>query len=530
MRKVKIVLGLLFLGLGTMAYAQTTQASIVGKVTGPGSSAQEKVKVTIVNESTGFRTETETNSKGEYIFKEIPLGGPYTVIVNEDKKEGFNVNFGDQVTVNMDLGGSGENRIEEVKITGNLKNKIGNLGAATAISAKNIGILPVNGRNFANLTELSPLSGKGGNLSGQLGSSTNFTIDGMTAKNPTSAGATTSRSGAPFSISIEAVREFKITTNQYDVTLGRSGGGTVSAVTKSGTNKFSGSAWEYLRANWLSSPYDIRGNKRVNDFSTSQFGFSLGGPIIKNKLHFFVAWDHQLDSRPLLIADIKSPEDEKRLNINTQTLNTFLDIARSKYGVGSGPQFGSFDKVRNSDAAFVRLDWQINEKHLLTLRNNFTYDLNKNGLGDNTSINFFESYGNDKNLDNSLLLTLRSNLQPNLTNELKAQYLYTFQDSYQNNELGRPVPRAIVESVTTPGLGATSIQIGGHRFAQESFRNNVFQIVDNLYYNTDKVKYTFGADLMYTTAKSIYGSEVNGRFHFQGMDNFDKMTPYRFYR
>lgn len=537
MRKVKIVLGLLFLGFGTLAYAQTTQASIVGKVTGLGSTAQEKVKVTIVNESTGFRTDTETNSKGEYIFKEIPLGGPYTVIVNEDKKEGYNVNFGDQVTVNMSLGG-GEKQIEEVVITGNLKNKIGNLGAATAISAKNISMLPVNGRNFTNLTELSPLSGKGGNLSGQLGSSTNFTIDGMTAKNPTSAGSTTSRSGAPFSISIEAVREFKITTNQYDVTLGRSGGGTVSAVTKSGTNKFSGSAWEYLRTNWLSSPYDIRGNKRENDFSTSQFGFSLGGPIIKNKLHFFVAWDHQLDSRPLQIADIKSADDEKRLNTTTQTLNQFLDIARKKYGVGNTPQFGSFDKVRNSDAGFLRLDWQISPKHLLTLRNNFTYDLNKNGLADNTAINFFESYGNDKNIDNSLLLTLRSNLKPNLTNELKAQYLYTFQKSYQNDELGRPVPRAIVENIVTPGLGATNIQIGGHRFGQESFRNNVIQIVDNLYYNTDKVKYTFGADLMYTHAKSIYGSEVNGRFQFRedptlglgNLYNFDNLITYRFYR
>ncbi|ASE60092.1 TonB-dependent receptor [Chryseobacterium indologenes] len=536
MRKVKIVLGLLFLGLGTMAYAQTTQASIVGKVTGPGSKAQEKVKVTIVNESTGFRTETETNSKGEYIFKEIPLGGPYTVIVNDDKKEGYSVNFGDQVTVNMDLGG--EKNIEEVKITGNLKNKIGNLGAATAISAKNISMLPVNGRNFANLTELSPLSGKGGNLSGQLGSSTNFTIDGMTAKNPTSAGATTSRSGAPFSISIEAVREFKITTNQYDVTLGRSGGGTVSAVTKSGTNKFSGSAWEYLRTNWLSSPYDIKGTKRQNDFSTYQFGFSLGGPIIKNKLHFFVAWDHQLDSRPLLIADIGSKEDELRLNTTTETLNKFLDIARAKYGVGNTPQFGSFNKVRNSDAAFLRLDWQINEKHLLTLRNNFTHDLNKNGLGDNTSINFFESYGNDKNLDNSLLLTLRSNLKPNLTNELKAQYLYTFQNSYQNDELGGPVPRAVVENILSQGVGSTNIRIGGHRFAQESFRNNVFQIVDNLYYNTDKVKYTFGADLMYTTSKSVYGSEVNGRFYFRedgknnpsNLYNFESLKPYRFYR
>ncbi|WP_223607108.1 TonB-dependent receptor [Chryseobacterium sp. OSA05B] len=537
MRKVKIVLGLLFLGFGTLAYAQTTQASIVGRITGLGSTAQEKVKVTIVNESTGFRTETETNSKGEYIFKEIPLGGPYTVIVNEEKKEGYNVNFGDQVTVNMSLGGD-EKQIEEVVVTGNLKNKIGNLGAATAISAKNISMLPVNGRNFTNLTELSPLSGKGGNLSGQLGSSTNFTIDGMTAKNPTSAGSTTSRSGAPFSISIEAVREFKITTNQYDVTLGRSGGGTVSAVTKSGTNKFSGSAWEYLRTNWLSSPYDIRGNKRENDFSTSQFGFSLGGPIIKNKLHFFVAWDHQLDSRPLQIADIKSADDEKRLNTNTQTLNQFLDIARKKYGVGNTPQFGSFDKVRNSDAGFLRLDWQISPKHLLTLRNNFTYDLNKNGLTDNTAINFFESYGNDKNIDNSLLLTLRSNLKPNLTNELKAQYLYTFQNSYQNDELGMPVPRAIVENIVTPGVGATNIQIGGHRFGQESFRNNVIQIVDNLYYNTDKVKYTFGADLMYTSAKSIYGSEVNGRFQFRedptlglgNLYNFDNLIAYRFYR
>lgn len=538
MRKVKIVLGLLFLSFGTFAYAQTTQASIVGKITGVKNAAEEKVKVTIVNESTGFRTETETNSKGEYVFKEIPLGGPYTVMVNDEKRGGYNVNFGDQVTVNVDLGS--EKTIEEVVVVGNLKNKIGNLGAATAITAKNIGVLPVNGRNFNNLTELSPLSGKNGNLSGQLGSSTNFTIDGMTAKNPTSAGSTTSRSGAPFSISIEAVREFKISTNQYDVTLGRSGGGTISAVTKSGTNRFSGSAWEYLRTNWLSSPYDIRGNKRDNDFSTSQFGFSLGGPVIKNKLHFFVAWDHQLDSRPLQIADIRSHEDELRLNTTTATLNKFLNIAREKYGVGNTPQFGSFDKVRNSDAAFLRLDWQINDKNLLTLRNNFTYDLNKNGLGDNTAINFFESYGNDKNMDNSLLLTLRSNLKPNLTNELKVQHLYTFQDSYQNNELGHPVPRAIVENILSNIDGkdrGTNIQIGGHRFAQESFRNNVFQIVDNLYYNTDKIKYTFGADLMYTRAKSVYGSEVNGRFHFReaatnpdNLFNFSNFTPYRFYR
>jgi hypothetical protein len=111
----------------------------------------------------------------------------------------------------------------------------------------------------------------------------------MNAKNPTSAGSTTSRSGAPYSISIEAVREFKVVTNQYDVTYGRSGGGTVSAVTKSGTNTLSGSVFGFGRADWLASPYDIRGNKRSNNYSTYQYGFSLGGPIIKDKLHFFIA-------------------------------------------------------------------------------------------------------------------------------------------------------------------------------------------------------------------------------------------------
>jgi hypothetical protein len=107
--------------------------------------------------------------------------------------------------------------------------------------------LPLNGRNFSNLMDLSPLS-RGGGIAGQLASSTNYTIDGMNAKNPTSSGSTTARSGAPYSISIEAVREFKVVTNQYDVTLGRAGGGTVTAVTKSGTNTTSGSAFMYGRA------------------------------------------------------------------------------------------------------------------------------------------------------------------------------------------------------------------------------------------------------------------------------------------
>ncbi|WP_255697029.1 carboxypeptidase regulatory-like domain-containing protein [Dyadobacter sp. CY326] len=529
------------------ALAQTTQASISGTIADDKNMELPGANVQVKNESTGFTTGTSTNAKGEYAFKELPLGGPYTIIASfvgfgEQKQTGYILHQGDAIKVKMTMKET-DQTLEVVQVVASgIKNKIENIGASTAISAKDITRLPVNGRNFTSLMDLSPLS-KGGNISGQLGSSTNYTIDGMNAKNPTSAGSTTSRSGAPYSISIEAVREFQVVTNQYDVTYGRSGGGTVSAVTKSGTNKLSGSAFNYSRANWLSSPYDIRGNKLNTTFSTNQFGFSLGGPIIKDKLHFFVAWDHQQDTRPFVIADIVTPADENRFNVTRTTLDRYVDIARSKYGVANTPQYGTFDKSRGSDAVFARADWQINGKNLLTIRDNYTNDRNKLGLQDNTSINIYESTGNDYNVDNSLLASLRSSINTRLTNELKVQHLYTHQKSSPGDQLpSSNIPRAIVENVTSTLSDGTSkstnIQMGGHRFAQEGFTNNVIQLVDNLYYNTDKVEYTFGIDLMYTRSHSTYGSEVNGRFHYTvdaaagktALDKFEALQPYRYYR
>lgn len=519
-------------------FAQTTQASFTGKATDQENNPLSGASVLVKNESTGFSATTLTNAKGDYVFKELPLGGPYYIQVSyvgfaDLKKPGYTLNQGDVVTVNFTLARQAS-EYSAVTVTANRgKGKIENLGAATAVGSRLLGKMPINGRNFTTLMDLSPLS-RGGNIAGQLGSSTNYTIDGMNAKNPTSAGSTTSRSGAPYSISIEAVREFKVVTNQYDVTYGRSGGGTVSAVTKSGTNTLTGSVFGFGRADWLASPYDIRGNKRNNDYSTYQGGFSLGGPIIKDKLHFFMAWDHQEDLRSLVIADIQSPADEARFGISKVSLDSVIKIGRQSYGLGSEAQYGSFDKRRKSDAAFLRLDWQIDKNNLLTIRNNFTNDVNKLGLIDNTQINLYESAGNDFNTDNSFLVTLRSSLNSKVTNELKLQHLYTYQSSEPGDVLpSANIPRAIVERIPSTINGGNrnaSIQFGGHRFAQEWFRNNVLQLVNNLYYNTDNIKYTFGIDYMYTRARSVYGSEVNGRFHYDGFQNFIDNKPYRYYR
>src|SRR5690606_34209889 len=398
------------------------------------------------------------------------------------------------------------------------------------VTSRDLERLPVNGRNFTSLINLSPLS-NGNQLSGQIATSTNFTIDGMTSRGPLS-GGTTNR--GPYSVSMEAIREFEIATNQYDVTYGRAGGGTISTVTKSGTNTLTGSVFGYGRTAGLASPYDIRGNRIDQEYSTYQFGFSLGGPIVKDKAHFFVALDQQQDSRPFYIADIRTPADETRLNVTQSTLDQFLDIARRKYGVAGSQQIGAFDRKRPTTTLFARVDWQLNERNLLTIRNNYVRDMNNQGVSDNSAINIYEVYGSHLSTDNSFMASLRTSIAPKVTNELKAQYLYTLDDGQPSSQLPPSnIPRAIVQQLESTVDGKTvntTVQLGGQRYLPEVFKNHVFQLVDNLYWTKNNINYTFGVDLMYTKLSSLATSEMNGRFFFSGMENFNNMTPFRYAR
>lgn len=515
--------------------AQTTNAGFTGHVLNEKGEPVPDATIKIKNESTGFSNSSRTNEKGEYLFKELPLGNPYTVLVSsigytEQAKSNFALNQGDQVRVDFVLKVTASELAAVVVTSNTLKSRIKEIGASTTITSRSIAKLPVNGRNFTSLIDLSPLS-RGGNLSGQLASATNYTIDGMAARGTISGGLPT---GA-YAISMEAIREFQIITNQYDVTYGAAGGGTVSTVTKSGTNTLSGTAFTFARTNWLSSPYSINGNKRDQKFSTYQYGATLSGPIMKNKAHFFIAWDHQADSRPLYIADIHSATDEKIYNVTQATLNQYLSIARAKYGVANSAQFGQFAKPKSTDALFARVDWQLNEKNLLTIRDNYIYDMDNESDGDNTNINLYEVYSSRKAVTNSLMASLRTVLSSRATNELKVQHFYELNKLLANPQLPADnIPRAIVQNIESVASDSskvyTAIQLGGQRYGGDFFRNNVWQLTDNLYYNLNKLHFTLGGGLTYTNMYSIYGSETNGRFYFTGLTNFDNLTPYRYAR
>jgi hypothetical protein len=515
--------------------AQTNLAGISGKVNGTNGTALIGAFILVRNESTGFQTRAVSNDKGEFFLKELPLGAPYSVTVDamgmvSQKQTGYALNQGDLLRLTFTMTEKTTDLQAVVVTAGSLKNKIENIGAVTAITARDIAKLPVNGRNFTSLMDLSPLS-SGTNLSGQLASATNFTIDGMAARGTISGGQPT---GA-YSITMEAVREFQVVTNAYDVTYGNAGGGTVSTVTKSGTNTLTGSAFTFLRTNWLSSQYGLNGQKRNQAFSTYQYGFSLGGPIIKDKAHFFLAWDHQADSRPLYIANIQSLADEKRYNLSKSGEEQFLAIARGKYGVANTPQFGQFDKKKNTHAVFGRIDWQLNQKSLLTIRDNFIYDMDSQSDGDNTAINIYEVYSSRKSMNNSMIASLRTSINSNVTNELKLQHYWEYNKLIANSQLPADnIPRAIIQNFQSIASDSstltTAIQLGGQRYGNDYFNNNLVQLVDNVYWNTDKSHFTFGGGVTFTNQNSIYGSETNGRFYFTGITNFDNLTPYRYAR
>ncbi|WP_202946852.1 carboxypeptidase regulatory-like domain-containing protein [Nitritalea halalkaliphila] len=224
-------LRVLFLIFGTVcllaspgsAYAQATNATIGGVVTDERGEAMLGAMVLVRNESTGFEAGAVTGVDGRFTFQQLPLGSPYSVTISymgyqTQRYTGYTLNQGDRIQVRVEMTSS-DSQLEEVVVTGNsFKNQIDKLGAVTAIDSKQIKNLPTEGRNFANLTALSPLQGGGAlNLGGQRRTSTNITLDGVNARNQLTAGEI---GRGPYTVSIEAIREFEVATNAYDVTQG----------------------------------------------------------------------------------------------------------------------------------------------------------------------------------------------------------------------------------------------------------------------------------------------------------------------
>jgi hypothetical protein len=510
--------------------AQATDASIQGTVEDPSGVPLPGATVRIVNEGTGFTSATATNTNGEFRFRQLPLGGPYSVNVSfvgfgSETRTGFQLSLGDQINLTFRLSDQvGE--LQEVVVTADAAQRISRLGTSTAMTGDEISRLPVPDRNFTNLAALSPQMGPGITIGGGRTMATNVTIDGVNARRSLTGGAI---SGGPSTISMEAIREFEINTNNYDVTQGRQGGGGISAVSKAGTNTFTGSLFGYHRNDGLRASQDFQG-RDLAEFTTSQYGFALGGPIIRDRLHFFVAYDRQDEVIPRFINDLSTPQQEAQFRISAENFQRVISIVENQYGMPQMDHSGEFTRNTTANALFARLDFQINEDHTLTFRNNFTnWDNPLNGSGDR-ALSLMESIWNFNSTENSALLSLRSTFSDRFVNELKVQHQYGFREF--ELPIGK-IPRAFVrvESELADGsLVNTEVQFGGHRWSPEVNTEHYIQVANTSYLEIGENQFTFGFDVMPMYMENWISNEQGGLFTFDSIEALENMEPTTYFR
>lgn len=547
----KVLFFLLLSLFSLKSFSQGTDATITGKVFDEKGELIPGATVRVKNESTGFQTGTITNSQGEYQLQQLPLGKPYSVTISfigyqPQKLSNYALNQGDLLRIDATLK-PGNTELAEVIVSANsfVNKETERAGAAIAVTSLQMKQLPMEGRNFTALTALSPLQGKDGSFSGQRSSSTNVTLDGVNARNMYTNGAI---GNGPYTISQEAIREYQVSTNNYDVTQGRQGGGSLNAVTKNGTNTMEGSAFFYQRANQatflgnklfpMASEYNINGTPRTTVFDQKQYGFSLGGAFIKDKLHYFVAFDRQNETIPYQIAPVYDRVQEQNYGISKENLDKLIQVAREKYGMKNTQQYGDFSRETVANALFARIDWQINEKNKLTFRNNLTTWLSPNSTSDNSNINLLESWIGFQSTENSSLLSLRSSLGTDITNELKVQYQNVSRDYIVNSDLpSANIPRAIITvksaipTEANPNASQTkTVQFGGQRFGTESTKDETIQLANTTYLRRGNLNFKFGTDNMLTFLNSKIVNEMNGRFFFSSLQDFIDMKPSRYAR
>lgn len=532
MKKLVHITAFVFLSLLSLnTFAQNASASFFGIVRNAEGETLPGANLQIRNESTGFVTGTVTNLEGRFQISQLPLGGPYVITASfvgegQVSKTGYFLNLGDQVRVDFDLR-DGDGELEMITITASdyAPNRVSPIGGATRLGITEMKNMPTNGRSFQDLANLAPTTAPGGSLAigGTRESSTSITLDGGNQRFMMNGGLI-----SQYTVSMEAIREFEVTTNEYSVREGRQGGGAINVVTKSGTNEFTGSAFLFNRNQRLTADQDYIG-RPINDFNINQYGFSLGGPIIKDKLHFFTALDFEDRSEPFAIIDVRDPSTERLEQITQQSLDRFLTILQNQYGLDpTRQQTGLFNRRPTNRTVFARLDWQINDIHKLTFRNNVFWGANEFVVGgDQTAL--ADSRGDLEIFGLNSQLALRSTFSPRLTNELQVQFLRA-----QRNFVARSfAPRGFVgiESFQEDGTRLfRQFQFGGNRIAPEEQGEKQLQLINTTYLQTGKIFWTFGTDNIVTFTNTLNTNEQGGLFQFASLDALEAQTPFQYSR
>ena len=381
-------------GLSFSAIAQVTTSSMTGTIKDDkGALPGASVKAT--HTPTGTVYSVSTNGDGRFTIGGMRVGGPYTIEISfvgykPSSLNDVSLKLGEPYVLNVVLVDN-SSTLAEVKVVGQSTNSVLNSnrnGTSTVISKQQIQNLPTISRSVNDLTRLTPQA-NGTSIGGGNYRSNNFTVDGANFNNQFGIGQNIPAGGSP--ISIDALEQISINVTPFDVRQTGFTGGSVTAVTRSGTNTFSGNAFYTMRGddqqgNRIGETYRIPTLQKLDE---KNYGFSLGGPIVKDKLFFFVNYEkkHTISPGTTKIAATPAQPFGSVSTVAKPTesfLNEVSSYLNSQYGYQTGPYQG-YSNTSDNEKMFARLDWNISKNHRFSVRYNQVESQSPSNLSTSTT-------------------------------------------------------------------------------------------------------------------------------------------------
>jgi hypothetical protein len=511
---------------------QTTTSSIKGVVKSSVGEAVPGATIIAIHTPTGTKYSAISNADGRFNMLNMRVGGPYKVSVtfvgfrNEEFKDVF-LELGKAYSIDVVLTDESQ-QLQEVKVTTSNSKIFQNskTGAETTISRKDLATLPSISRSVQDFTRLEPTA-SGGSFGGRNAQYNNYSLNGAVFNNPFGLDAPTpgGQTGSQ-PISLDAIDQVQVATAPYDVTLSGFTGASVNAVTKSGSNEFHGTAYGYFRNENMTGD-KVHGEKIfVPSLEQTQAGFSIGGPIIKDKLFFFA--NYEIDRRTDSGSNVVANDGNGTTSVNesrvfaADLMHVSTELGKLGYKTGS---YEGFTHNQNSNKGIVKLDWNINDNNKLAVIYNWL-DASKEKPAHPTAIfrrgpdantMQFENSGYEMNNQlNSFLVELNSKFSEEITNKVQAGYTH-FNDF--RNPFSAPAPVITITKDGSPYI------IAGHEpfSIHNTLEQNVYQITDNL--NIVKGDHIFTAGFsfekfMFKNSFNLkgYGFDVFGSVDMAGFD------------
>lgn len=533
------LLGLLIGGRPANTSGQgVTTGAVHGRVLDNNAQPVVGATVVLVNGSTGQRYQAVSRSNGVYTLENVAVGGPYNL---EARRIGFEpaarndflLTLGQRLKLDLILQQAAV-QLDDIVVTAQEQNPLtapSRTGAEALIADTSVARLPTLNRNFTDFVVTTPQVASAGGVSmgGAHRKFNNIQIDGISDNDLFGLGATGQPGGQAQakSISLEAVKEFQVLVAPFDVRQGGFSGGLINAVTKRGTNEFHGSALFYLQSDALIRDTLPANSSGFGQYDQSQYGFSLGGPIVRDRVHFFGAAEWQDRSVPISGNSIGT-QGVADVGISQADGDRFNSLLNG-YGVDGGDYTATPIDTPNR-TFFGRLDFQLGNDHNLTLRHNHVN-------------------AEDQNLSHSqsnYRLTSNGYAFRSLTNSSVAQLNSTFGDGSVFNELrvgativndkrdpNQPFPQIAVETATVVN-GETlngELRAGAEQFSQlNSLDQSIIELTNDVTIARGDHTFTIGTHNELTHFNNKFFHSSVGVWSFDDLDAFEAGAASSFFR